>query len=405
MPRLSRPAAAALAVLGALAASASTAAAQLPAEGRALWVNRFEYDSPERIAHIMERAAGAGFNIVYFQVRGAADAFYRSDLEPCAVLLCGHLGGTPPYDPLDMAVREAHRYGLQLHAWLNALTGLPAGSAAVCATLRTSDPGHPDHILLRHPEWVMLDRRGRQFPCPNSEEYVWLSPAYAGVRSQLAAVAADIVRRYAVDGIHLDRIRYPSADWSYDAASLALFGGQPEEHPAEWDAFRRALVNATVHETFDSVTAVRSGVVLSAAVWGVYDDRWRWHTEEGRDDLMQDPRVWAREGYLDVVVPMTYLRVKGAYCARADWVCAVDDHVTSVQETLGHDVYVGIDAGQGTRAVVREIRLARRHGARGVAIYSVGAIESARMWNAIAAAFREAPPATTRAAGASDAPR
>ncbi len=63
----------------------------------------------------MERAALAHFNVIYFQVRGAADALYRSNIEPCAVVLCGHLGGTPSWDPLEVAVREAHARGIELH--------------------------------------------------------------------------------------------------------------------------------------------------------------------------------------------------------------------------------------------------------------------------------------------------
>ena len=176
-------------------------------EGRALWVSRFEFDSPQKIELIMQRAATANFNIVYFQVRGAADAIYRSAIEPCATVLCARLGGTPLYDPLELAVRAAHDHGLELHAWLNALTGLGAGGAAQCATLVESEAGNPRHLLLEHPEWAMVDDAGERQRCPNAEEYVWLSPAIPEVRTRLARVAADITRRYAVDGIHLDRNR------------------------------------------------------------------------------------------------------------------------------------------------------------------------------------------------------
>lgn len=356
---------------------------EAPAEGRALWVSRFEYGSAAGIARIVRAAASANFNIIYFQVRGAGDAFYRSDLEPCAVLLCGRLGGSPPYDPLEVAVREAHRYGIQLHAWLNALPGLPAGARRVCGTLGHSDPGRPDHLLIEHPELVMRDRAGHALPCPNSEEYLWMSPAYGIVRTRLARVAADIARRYEVDGIHLDRIRYPGAQWSYDEASLAAFGDSPSTDRSGWNRFRTALINATVRETFDSLRAVRPDVVLSAAVWGVYEDRWGWRTTEGATDLFQDPHEWARDGYLDVAVPMTYFRIKDEYCARADWVCLLDDHVAGVQDTAGRHVYIGIDASKGASEVVRQIRLARAHGAVGVSVYSFSAAERAGLFQAL----------------------
>jgi uncharacterized lipoprotein YddW (UPF0748 family) len=355
-------------------------AGSAPAEARALWVSRFEYGSAQQIARIMAIAARANFNIVYFQVRGAGDAFYRSDIEPCAVLLCGRLGGVPRYDPLDVAVREAHRHGLQLHAWLNALPGFPAGASRACGSLGESDPGQPRHILREHPEYVMRDRSGRPLPCPNSEEYLWMSPAYGEVRSRLARVAADVARRYAVDGIHLDRIRYPGTEWSYDHASLGAFGS-PASDPDGWNAFRASLISATVRETFDSVQAARPDVVLSAAVWGVYEDRWRWHTTSGARQLFQDPQAWAREGYLDVAVPMTYFRIRDDYCSRADWACLLDDHVARIQEQSGRHVYIGIDASKGAAEAVRQIERARQRGAAGIAVYSFSAADSVELWS------------------------
>src|SRR6476646_1189260 len=158
------------------------AAAQTPAEGRALWVTRFDYDSEAKIIYIMETAARALFNIIYFQARAAGDAYYRSKIEPCATLLCGRLGGTPTYDPLEVAVREGHRRGLQVHAYLNALSGRPAGIEGQCRDMPEPAPGKPRHRLLEHPEWAMSDRNGRRLQCPNGEEYVWLSPGFPEVR-------------------------------------------------------------------------------------------------------------------------------------------------------------------------------------------------------------------------------
>lgn len=324
----------------------------------------------------MAAAARANFNIVYFQVRGAADAYYRSDIEPCAVLLCGRLGGTPPYDPLEVAVREAHRYGLELHAWLNALPGFPAGIGRACHSLGESDPLRPRHLLLEHPEYIMRDRSGRALPCPNSEEYLWLSPGYGEVRSRLARVAADIARRYAVDGIHLDRIRYPGPAWSYDYASLNAFGGEPARDPDAWTEFRASLINATVRETYDSIIAARADLVLSAATWGVYADRWGWRTQSGARQLFQDPVTWAREGYLDVAVPMTYFRIKPSYCSRVDWACLLDDHVSLIQRGTGRHVYIGIDASKGAAEALRQIELARSRGAAGISIFSFTAADS-----------------------------
>ncbi len=354
------------------------------AEGRALWVTRFDYDSEAKIAYIMETASRAHFNIIYFQARAAGDAYYRSSIEPCAVLLCGTLGGTPRYDPLEVAVREGHRRGLQVHAYLNALAGQPAGIEGRCRAIPAPAPGNPRHMLLDHPEWAMSDRRGRPLPCPNAEEYVWLSPGFAEVRTRLARVAADIARRYDIDGIHLDRIRYPGTAWSYDAPSLAEFGRDPVRYPAEWIQYRTNLVNRMVKETYDSASAVKPSLVFSAAVWGVYDDKWNWRTLRGLRDLMQDSRAWARNGYMDVLVPMTYYHISPVLCSHADWRCLMFDHVEGAERATKRQMYLGIDASMGAREMVDQIRLAREGGATGIAVFSFGAADRAGVWPLLA---------------------
>lgn len=361
--------------------------AQAPApavEARALWVSRYEYDDSARVARIMDRAAEAGFNLVFFQVRGMADALYRSEIEPCAVALCGRLGGTPSWDPLEVAVREAHARGLQLHAWMNALSGWAASGPWVCGLLAESAPGNPRHLLLDHPEWASYGRGGARMGCPTSREYIYLSPANAGVREQLARVTADVARRYNVDGIHLDHIRYAGPEFSYDPTSLREWERVRATDPAyTFDQFRRDQVTATVRGVRRALDGVRPEVVLSAAIWGIYDDRWGWKSTRGVSQFFQDPRAWAAEGILDVAVPMTYYQVNRRYCGWADWACLADDHLRGIQRETGRPVFLGISAQYGAAEVVREIRMAREKGAAGVAIFSVANIERNGLWKTL----------------------
>src|SRR5215207_8727637 len=107
----------------------------------------------------------------YFQVRGQGDAYYPSQLEPCAVSLGN---GRPSWDPLEVAVREAHARGIELHAWINAFTGWASPnpySASYCALLKESAPGQPRHMLLAHPEWYMVSSANVVFTCANSQAY------------------------------------------------------------------------------------------------------------------------------------------------------------------------------------------------------------------------------------------
>jgi uncharacterized lipoprotein YddW (UPF0748 family) len=399
LPVLSAP----CADVTALAAPARRTSAPGPiVEARAIWVNRFEYKSPADIVQIIDKAASSNFNIVYFQVRGQGDAYYRSDLEPCAIRICGKLGdGAPPYDPLEIAIREAHGRGIELHAWLNALPGWAsprAKNAAFCALLVESRRGSPRHMLLAHPEWVMSLRDGTPMDCFTSQEteYAYVSPGIPAVRTHLARVAADVVRRYAVDGIHLDRIRYPGPSWSYDEPSLAAFRTRTGRAPAlgndpEWDAFRREQINATVRAVFDSVTAVRPTVVLSAATWPIHDRAtFGWPSSSSVSQFFQDARAWAAGGYVDVVAPMTYHQINERYCSYAlpggrtnpDWACLLDDHQAGVQST-GAQLYMGLWADLGAAELGRQVRLGREKRVHGFAVYSYGAANAAGLLEAL----------------------
>jgi uncharacterized lipoprotein YddW (UPF0748 family) len=387
-------------------AAETAAAPALNEEARALWVNRWDYGSAETIAQVMDIASRAHFNLVYFQVRGPGDARYRSALDPCSPRLCGRLGGVPTWDPLEVAVREAHARGLQLHAWINALSGWESTRASDCAGLVASAPGQPNHELIDHPEWAMRTRRGPQ-SCPNGPdvEYIYLSPGNPGVRTHLARVAADIVRRYGVDGVHLDRIRYPGADYGWDRASLDAFGRDPESDPEGWARFRRELVDQVVREVHDSIHAVRA-VPLSAAVWPIYDrTRFGWPSSSGVAQFFQDTWTWAGEGYLDVAVPMTYFYVAERPCSyvprraglepNPDWACMVADHVAGMKPS-GRQVYAGILAGLPFAEIEKQIQMGRERGVNGFSFYSYGALQEVGAWRMLAnGPFRE--PATVPA--------
>lgn len=358
-------------------------------EARALWVNRWEFRTAADIARIMDKANRANLNVVYFQVRGPSDAYYRSQIDPCSVRLCGRLGGTPTWDPLEVAVREAHARGIELHAWINALSGWDSQEGDFCRLLQPSEPGQPNHILVDHPEWAMHTRAGKPQACPNGQEYVYLSPGNPGVRTRLARVAADVVRRYEVDGVHLDRIRYPGASYGWDSASLAAFGRDPARDPAGWARFRREMVNRVVEETHDSIQAARP-VPLSAAVWPIYDrNRFGWNSSSGVGQFFQDTWEWARGGYLEVAVPMTYFRVNDEYCSytrrpgardrNPDWACMLDDHLKGMAPT-GRHVYVAISGGLPQTEIEKQVRIGRQRGVKGFAFYSFGALDRRDAW-------------------------
>ena len=375
-----------------------------PVEARALWVNRLEYTNFNsvdfaKIATIFQKAASANFNVVYFQVRTSGDALYYSDIEPCSPRMCGSLGGPrPSRDPLVVALQEAAKHGIQVHAWLNVYTGFIGGSAAACNQFIASTPMN---WLKAHPEWSASSKT--VFPngaithqvnnCATASEYMYVSPGVPAVRSQVARVAADIARRYGpqgLQGIHLDRARFSASNVSYDSSSLKAFRDATGAFPtsnfqASWSNFRRGFVNQGVKEIHDSVQAVNRALALSAAVWPGYQSRPGWVSTWSYSDLFQDPQAWAQGGYLDVEVPMIYTSTLAnnnttwsvkAYCSNTDFTCAMDDHLQRIERTAGRHVYVGIGAIRGWAEMKLQLDLARDRMASGVSIYSYSQVDA-----------------------------
>jgi len=143
---------------------------------------------------ILDKAAELKLNTLILQVRPACDAIYDSTLEPWSEYLTGTMGKAPdPYfDPLAFAVAEAHKRGLELHAWFNPYRA---------RHLNARSPISPMHIAKAHPELV------RQYG-----KYLWLDPGEKAVQDYSLKVVMDVVKRYDIDGVHFDDYFYPYLD-------------------------------------------------------------------------------------------------------------------------------------------------------------------------------------------------
>ena len=282
-----------LALLLALCAPLRARAEERPPV-RAVWVTRWDWRTADEVRLIVRRCAELGANRVLFQVRGNASAFYPSRLEPWDAWLGGK---DPGFDPLAVALEAARAHGLELEAWINALP-LWRG---------VDPPADPEHPYLRHPEWVVVGSDGK--PQRRTAHYVCANPALPAVRAHVAAVASELATNYALDGLHLDYIRYVTdeehqLDFSRDPDSLRAFGADPAEDPAGWARFKAAQVTATVREVRAAVRAARPGCRLTAAVFP---------TRQSRARVAQDVEGWVREGLVDAVFPMTYAKDAAAF--------------------------------------------------------------------------------------------
>ncbi|MBI4604212.1 MAG: family 10 glycosylhydrolase, partial [Planctomycetes bacterium] len=287
------------------AAGDSPAPAARPAEVRAIWITRWDFKEEADLRRAVRWCVGLGLNRILLQVRGRADALYRSSHEPWAE----ELGGADPgYDPLAVAVEEARAHSVELHAWINVL---PAWKG-------DGDPSSPDHVLYKHPEWFLVDRLGKRL-LKHPSDYTILNPCLPEVRAHLVEVAKDIAGRYAIDGLHLDYVRFVGrdarrgADFPYDPRSLSLFrsfsGSYPTDAPEEWDRWRGLAVDSVVFRMAEAARKARPGIRISVAAIEDY--------ERAREGLFQDVVKWQEAGWVEDVYPMTYHRGPADFLARA----------------------------------------------------------------------------------------
>lgn len=345
-------------------------------EARGVWMSRFEYatdrtrNNPEAgralIRDVFERSRKARFNMVFFQVRGNGDAFYRSAYEPWSAMLTGTLGMDPGWDPLEFAVSEAHRLGLELHAWVNTFP--------IWRGTTPPPESSPRQMFLEHPGWVVCDSSGVPMEI-SANDYVWGSPGNPEVREHVLNVVRDIVERYDIDGVHFDYIRYPEGStakgYSHDSVSVAGFDST-NRYKLSWDHWQREQVNQFVFDAYNRITAIKPWVKMSAAVIGKYmGSGW---TAYGA--VYQDPRRWMELGKIDFIVPMVY------------WQRSHPTHpfvplITQWHDRVAYDRHIlpGLSAGLqkrfGFSELSAEIEAVRKSGLPGMVFFASGTLDEA----------------------------
>lgn len=341
------------------------------AQGRGVWVTRWSYRNKGNIWRIMRNAWDANLNIVYFQVRGAADAYYKSNYEPWAARLTGTLGRNPGWDPLQTAIDAAHYYGLELHAWINCYTMWSGERAPPSATT-------PQHIYYKGNDWRVATRvryRGRWYYRTQrlNPSYLWATPGNPDVREHIEKVALDIASNYDVDGLHLDRIRYPDAQYSWDRPSRVAYWDANVAYRASHGGrdlsrawWQRSQVNTLVRDIYDGAKDINPRVQVSAAAWGIYTNRWRWPgVSDGLRQYYQDAQGWARSGKMDFLTPMTFWDLD--HIPR--WGILVRDYS---RNSGGRYIYPGVAAylyRYNWREVSRQVESAGGFGASGVTFF------------------------------------
>lgn len=363
-------------------------------EFRALWVTRYDWTradgtwaQPSALEAIAEQAAAANFNVLLFQVRGIDDAYYTPGYEPWASRLTGTvtrtLGTDPGFDPLATLIGAAHARRLQVHAYLNVY---PTWLCGVGAPPHPVTPTHPFWTFSRQngvswSAWRVYDSSGTPMNMMTCSSYLWATPAWEGMRSHFLGVVTDLVTRYELDGVHLDLVRYPGRNYSYDPFTPPTFPS--DEARAEW---QRGQVNRLVQETYQVVKTNRPNAWVTAAVWGVYQNQWGF--SQGYSDYYQDSKRWLRQGWVDGIMPMIYPANPSENCPDTT-VWALERFRTLVADFVADAgsryVFPGIHGGYACfDDVINRIQASRELGAKGHAIFSHGTVNSKGYWDELA---------------------
>ncbi len=354
-------------------------------EVRAIWVTRYDWTSaygpegPDDIDRIVANVAGAGFNTIFFQIRAQGDAYYQPGLEPWSARLndAGELGRDPGWDPLARMIEQAHARGIQVHAYVNVY---PAWLGTT-PPLENTTPEHPFHTWSHIYTWDDW----RQWKWPKdpmnlNSSYLWASPGVDGVRDHIVEVVKDIVRRYAVDGVHLDLVRYANSPYSYDPASNA--GSGSDVKTPERDQWQRERVTGLVSRVYTAMREIRPAARLSAAVWFCYYADGCGHgLSSGYAEYYQDSLGWLATGVIDGIAPMLY-EWQG-FSTLEIW---REVMLQFQNANAGRHVYPGIGGDFADFSEIdARIQAARTAGAAGHAIFSYGAIDAHGYWDEFAA--------------------
>ncbi len=244
---------------------------------------------------IMDKAAQLHLNAVVFQVRPTCDALYDSQLEPWSEYLTGTQGQAPEpyYDPLAFAIDEAHKRGMELHAWINPYRARHPSSKSTA----------PNHISKTQPGIV------RKYGT-----HLWLDPGEPDTQEWSRSVIMDIVKRYDVDGIHVDDYFYPYREndknkkeipFPDDASYKKYTTGGGTLGRDDW---RRENVNQFIQKVYSSVKAEKPWVKVGISPFGIYRPGQPAQIKgfDAYQEIYCDSQKWLREGWCDYLAPQLY---------------------------------------------------------------------------------------------------
>jgi len=261
-------------------------------------------DQKQQLVTMLDELQKSGINAVMFQVRTECDALYDSPYEPWSYWLTGEQG-TPPepfYDPLEFAIEEAHKRGMEIHAWFN-----PYRAERAVGAYDLAD----NHVVVQNPDWAI-----------EIGSFKFLDPGLPYVREYVTKIIADVVRRYDIDGVHFDDYFYP-----YPPNEIT---DQDEDTFADYDRgftdigeWRRDNINILIEAVHDSINTIKPHVKFGMSPFGIWKNgvpSGTWGLD-AYNVIYADPVAWLEDETIDYIVPQLYWPFGGGqdYGTLASW--------------------------------------------------------------------------------------
>jgi uncharacterized lipoprotein YddW (UPF0748 family) len=335
-------------------------------EFRGFWVDAFNpgFKTPQEVTKLVADAKRANANAIVAQVRRRGDAFYNSTIEPRAK----DPNLAPGFDPLQDLITKGHAAGLEVHAWM------------VTLPMTGSTSNDPSHVWQKHgpnasgrDNWAMFTYDG--------DVKGYLDPGHPDAVDYTVSVYLDLIKRYDVDGIQLDYVRYGGPDWGYNPTAVARFNqqmkrtGTPEPNDSIWLQWRRDQVTNLVRKLYVQSLAIKPQVKISAATiaWGNGPKKDEdWYKTQPYKEVLQDWRGWLEEGIIDIAMPMTYQREYNPQQQEAydNWIEFAKNHQYNRYTVIGPGNYLNY-----IEDTLNQIRRAQKPSTKGnyshgIALYS-----------------------------------
>ncbi|ESP02782.1 hypothetical protein LOTGIDRAFT_156727 [Lottia gigantea] len=256
---------------------------------------------------LLNKLQQLNFNAIVFQVRSAGDAMYQSSIEPWSKYLTGQQGRAPSpfYDPLQFVITEAHKRNMEVHAWFNPYRAHTSASKSGLAS---------NHMAVEYPQYAYTYGHN-----------IYMDPGAKVIQDRAFNVIMDVVRRYDVDGAHMDDYFYP-----YPVSGVSF----PDTHTynayrssgghLSRDDWRRNNVNTLIQRIYNGIKSTKNHVKFGLSPFGI----WKSGYPSGIVGLSSysaqyaDSRKWFMEGWVDYMNPQLYWRIdppQQSYTHLMDW--------------------------------------------------------------------------------------